>query len=276
MPVRNAGSRLEPNEGGSIMSTISAIHCPVFDRVLCAVDGSQSALEAARQARVLRSEGGTIELDAVFEPPTVSYSPYGGPQIVSEAEKEAAADLAEARSRCPEATAHLLHGATIRRLLERITESDASLVAVGAPGRHRGVGIIRGSVATALLHVAPCSVLVARSPGDPGSFPRSIVVGFDGSPAAERALDAAHDIRDRHGSALRVIVAGPSCEIAPRLLDEMLAERDQRDPLEALLAASRAADLVVVGSRELRGLQALGSLSERLGHQAACSVLVVR
>jgi nucleotide-binding universal stress UspA family protein len=119
-------------------------------------------------------------------------------------------------------------------------------------------------------------VLVARSSADPGSFPSSIVVGFDGSPAAERALNAAHDIRDRHGSALRVIAAGPTCEITPRLLDEMLAERDERDPLEALLTASREVDLVVVGSRKLRGLQALGSVSERLGHQADCSVLVVR
>jgi nucleotide-binding universal stress UspA family protein len=119
-------------------------------------------------------------------------------------------------------------------------------------------------------------VLVARPPGDPGSFPRSIVVGFDGSPAAHRALDAAVDIRDRHGSALRVIVAGPTCELEPQLLAEMLAERDERDPLEALLAASRETDLLVVGSRGLRGIRALGSLSERLGHQAACSVLVVR
>jgi nucleotide-binding universal stress UspA family protein len=258
------------------MTTMTLTHNAVFDRILCAVDGSESSLEATRQARILRSEGGTIELDAVFEPPAVFYSPYGSPQIISEAEKEAAADLAEAQSCCPEATAHLLHGATIRRLLERITESDATLVAVGAPGRHRGVGIIRGSVATALLHVAPASVLVARPSGDPDSFPRSIVVGFDGSPAAHRALDAAHDIRDRHGSALRVIVAGPTCEITPRLLDEMLAERDERDPLEALLAASRETDLLLVGSRGLRGLQALGSVSERIGHQAACSVLVVR
>jgi nucleotide-binding universal stress UspA family protein len=258
------------------MSTTSFTYCPVFDRVLCAVDGSESSLEAARQACILVAEGGTIELDAVVEPSSVFYSPYGGPQIVSEAEKDAAADLAEAKSRCPEATAHLLHGSTIRRLLERITESDATLIAMGAPGRRRDLGVVRGSVPTTLLHVAPCSVLVARPSDDPGSFPRSIVVGFDGSRAAQRALDAARDLRDRHGSALRVIVAGPTCQLEPRLLAEMLAERDERDPLEALLAASRETDLLVVGSRELHGLQALGSISERLGHQAACSVLVIR
>ena len=34
--------------------------------------------------------------------------------------------------------------------------------------------------------------------------------------------------------------------------------------------------LVVVGSRGLHGLAALGSVSERVAHSAACSTLVVR
>jgi nucleotide-binding universal stress UspA family protein len=32
----------------------------------------------------------------------------------------------------------------------------------------------------------------------------------------------------------------------------------------------------VLGSRGLRGVRALGSVSEQVGHEAACSVLVVR
>jgi nucleotide-binding universal stress UspA family protein len=35
------------------------------------------------------------------------------------------------------------------------------------------------------------------------------------------------------------------------------------------------ADILVVGSRGLHGLKSLGSISERVAHQAACSVLVV-
>ena len=35
-------------------------------------------------------------------------------------------------------------------------------------------------------------------------------------------------------------------------------------------------DLVVVGSRGLQGVKSLGSVSERIAHQATCSVLVVR
>ena len=47
-------------------------------------------------------------------------------------------------------------------------------------------------------------------------------------------------------------------------------------PVGALVDASREADLVVVGSRGLRAFEALGSVSERVPHQADCSVLVVR
>jgi nucleotide-binding universal stress UspA family protein len=52
-------------------------------------------------------------------------------------------------------------------------------------------------------------------------------------------------------------------------------EHDAR-ALDSLNVASEAAGLVVVGSRGLRGVRALGSLSERLAHEARCSVLVVR
>jgi nucleotide-binding universal stress UspA family protein len=43
-----------------------------------------------------------------------------------------------------------------------------------------------------------------------------------------------------------------------------------------LFDSSRSADVLVVGSRGLHGLKALGSVSERAAHQAKCSVLVVR
>jgi len=49
-----------------------------------------------------------------------------------------------------------------------------------------------------------------------------------------------------------------------------------REPVRALVGASGIVDLVVVGSRGVHGLKALGSVSERVAHQAECSVLVVR
>jgi nucleotide-binding universal stress UspA family protein len=43
-----------------------------------------------------------------------------------------------------------------------------------------------------------------------------------------------------------------------------------------LVEAAAGADLLVVGSRGLHGLRALGSVSERVAHRASCSTLVVR
>jgi nucleotide-binding universal stress UspA family protein len=48
------------------------------------------------------------------------------------------------------------------------------------------------------------------------------------------------------------------------------------EPATALVAAAAEADLLVVGSRGLHGLKALGSVSERVAHRARCSVLIVR
>jgi nucleotide-binding universal stress UspA family protein len=60
-------------------------------------------------------------------------------------------------------------------------------------------------------------------------------------------------------------------------LDEVpRLERRHGHPVEVLLAAADNADLVVLGSRGLHGLPALGSVSERVAHRATCSVLVVR
>jgi nucleotide-binding universal stress UspA family protein len=54
------------------------------------------------------------------------------------------------------------------------------------------------------------------------------------------------------------------------------AEQVDDRPVDALVSASRDADLLVVGSRGLHGFRSLGSVSERVAHQARSSVLIVR
>jgi nucleotide-binding universal stress UspA family protein len=63
-------------------------------------------------------------------------------------------------------------------------------------------------------------------------------------------------------------------EAAKRIAPE--CEEHEGRARDVLTVASETADLVVVGSRGLRGLRALGSLSERLAHDARSAVLVVR
>ena len=51
--------------------------------------------------------------------------------------------------------------------------------------------------------------------------------------------------------------------------------KDDRDPVDALVAAGADSDIVVVGSRGLHGIRSLGSVSERAAHKSPSSVLVV-
>jgi nucleotide-binding universal stress UspA family protein len=137
--------------------------------------------------------------------------------------------------------------------------------------------MLLGSVATSILRQAPCSVLVARASGDTPWSPGSIVVGMDGSREAAAAAETAAELEDRFGASVRLIAARGGSPVDEGALNQIDAlERLSANPVDALVDASRNADLVIVGSRGLRALAALGSVSERVAHQAGCSVLVVR
>jgi nucleotide-binding universal stress UspA family protein len=174
--------------------------------------------------------------------------------------------------------ARLAKGEPRARLLAELEHEEATLAVVGSHGVSRTTGIALGAVSTHLLHESPCPVLIARGRIDAERWPRSIVAGVDGSPESGAALAAARALAGRAGASLRVMVATEDAhadvEVARRLAPDL--EAHEARALDVLNVASETADLVVVGSRGLRGLRALGSLSERLAHEARCSVLVVR
>lgn len=121
---------------------------------------------------------------------------------------------------------------------------------------------------------------------------KSIVVGYDGSEAARRALDRAADLVDGYGSTLAVVsVADRDADLTERLLGEARERLFARqvsaryldpvgEPADTLVetAGELGADLLVVGRRDHNALRrlALGSVSSRVLHRASCDVLVVR
>jgi nucleotide-binding universal stress UspA family protein len=256
------------------MSTLSTTRVGIFDRILCAFDGSPGSVEAATQANALRDGLGEFELVGVYETPAL-YSAAGAPMIVADAEREFDRRFAEGRPAFPTARAEVLHGAVVPRLLERITEFHATLVAAGATAHSRPVGVVLSSVSTAMLHRAPCSVLIARRAWG-AAAPRSIVVGYDGSREATEALSVGRNLAVRFDATLRVVLGAEAASMQAEELDRLTVDRDARHPVDALRKASESADLLLVGSRGLRGLKAIGSVSEQIGHQSSCSVLIVR
>ena len=191
-----------------------------------------------------------------------------------------------------------------RALIER--SADADLLVVGARGLGGFKSLLLGSVSNQCLHHAHCPVAVVRADVDPvRHVTERIVVGVDGSPAAQRALRWALDMaRSGHSKVdvvhawQPVVLGGPFAPVmidaetwrdaAERTIEQAIAAEDTTGvhvtrilacsgAASAILDAVDGADLVVVGTRGRGGFAGmlLGSVSHQVAHHAPCPVVVV-
>lgn len=253
----------------------------VFSRVLVGVDASEESREATRQAATLAE--GPLTLLAVYDTVAglVGGTGAGVPVYYDDKLQRGAAKdaLGRAREDVPSAnpTGKVVRGVVWDALIGEAEHAQDTLIAVGSHGVGRMTGIVMGSVATQIIHKAPCSVLVARKASD--GFPRRIVVGIDGSAESAATYAAARRLAERFDAELWPVVAHGGKAVDRAIVDLFVDHRREElpdDPVTALVAAAADADLLVVGSRGLHGLKALGSVSERVAHQARSSVLIVR
>jgi nucleotide-binding universal stress UspA family protein len=253
----------------------------LFDRVVCGVDRSDAGLTAARVAGLVTAPAGSLILVSVYDRALAVHAGWRMAKVLEQLALEAKEALELGRSEAESLHAlegKLLEGDPLQCLLAEIAARDATTVVVGSHGSSRAAGIVLGAVSTSLLHDAPCSVLIARGMVDATRWPRRIVVGVDGSADSATAVEAATALAARFDAELRSIVATVDARVdldAARRLAPSCEEHEGK-ALDILSVASEAADLLVVGSRGLRGIRALGSLSERLAHEARCPVLVAR
>ena len=220
-------------------------------------------VEACRQAARLADPATPIEAIAVVDLAEAARAGAGAPRIVHELQRDAESALDEAvRILGERARKRFVNGSVTESLLRELERVDGTVIAIGSHGHHRATEIMIGGVAGEVLHQAPCSVLLARAASNPECFPAAIVVGMDGSEAAETAFAAARQLAARFDGPLRVVTAlrGKNVDLARVQLRVSPVEAVDEHPVTALVGASQAADLVVVGSRGLPGLQALGSV----------------
>lgn len=251
----------------------------VFSRILVGVDGTEPGFEACRQAVRFAETGASIEAVSVVQLSDAIHAGWSASRFADEMQRDAEAALDKAIAILGDsALRKLINGSIAEALLHEIDRSNATTVAIGSHGHHRTTEIIFGGVAGDLLHRAPCSVLVARSPLAGAAFPASIVAGVDGSAQSRVALAVAARLADRFAASLRVVVGLRGKDIDPEAVRLLASQVDLVDlpPVDALDAEAQRNDLLVVGSRGLHGLRSLGSVSERVAHKARCSVLVVR
>lgn len=256
----------------------------LFSRIVVGVDDSAASREAVRQAAALLDDNGSLTLLSIYDvaPTSLGGTGMGAPVYYDQAAQRAAAEKAlesarEAVGDRIQPVAKSARGRAWEELIREVGDDHTALIAVGSHGTSRAAGIVLGSTPTEVVHKAPCSVLVARAVGRP--VPRKIVVGVDGSPESGAAYSIARQLASRFSAELWPVMAHGG-KGAERHQVEMIVDRRYEElpgePVQALLAAAADAELVVVGSRGLHGLKALGSVSERVAHQARMSVLVVR
>ncbi len=281
------------------MTTLPQVHAPTqvvpFDRLVCAVDGTQAALEAARQAcRLVPGRRLTLvcavdTLEELARPGEIPARSHHLRQRAHDVVEHARSFLARSGV-AGEVDVTVEEGLLVDVLGFVVGGGTHTLVALGPPGGDQptpgGVpaqpgpdGVGQHERVGTVVRELPCSVLVARRPHDPAAFPAAIAVGMDGSAPATRAHAVAASLASATGATLRCVVAlggkGIDFEALRAVVPELpLGSVDQRSPVRALLASG--ADLVVVGHRGLHGLRALGSVGERVVARSPASVLVVR
>lgn len=260
---------------------------PPFADVLCGVDDGRGSAEAVRQALMLCAPETKLGFLAVSHTGGVARSAQ---TELSEPGARAALDEATGRARRAglQASTELLQGARVSdQLLAHSAESD--LLAIGCHGGSRLGGMMLGSTATQIAHRAEVPLLIARRSADERDFPREILLASDGSPGSWAAARTAARLALARDSELQVIyVPDGHPERYRELFKQMTAiERllgyaptftdTAGDPVRRIAgtARERQSPLIAIGKRGLRGVRALGSVSERVVHRAPCSVLVV-
>jgi nucleotide-binding universal stress UspA family protein len=249
----------------------------LFDEVFCGVNGSDESAEAVAQANILAPAAARFSIFGIVDiVATVGgVAPYGS---AYDTYREGIENLvAKAAESVPdrEPKQLVVDGPTIPVAKELLEKEGATLVAVGARHANRAVGIALGSLATELAHAPHTAVLLARKLATaPREFPRAIVVGYDGSAPSQRAVGVGEEIGARLGRPVTVLVVGDGSIRRPEPTGSMTTvERVSGDPAETL--ANAGADLTIVGSSGRTGVDALGSVSERVAHHASGSVLLI-
>jgi nucleotide-binding universal stress UspA family protein len=199
--------------------------------------------------------------------------------------------------------------APVPSLLAAAEQADA--VVIGSRGMGGFRGLLLGSTALHLVPLAPCPVVVVHSRADgsdphpPGPNAGSVVLGYDGSSAANRAAAFAF----RHAAAIGapVVVIGADEDLGSGEAQQVLpgdavpgsdtgafyaplVVTGARFPdvdvtfrsvggraADALIEQSAGAALLVVGARGLGGVSGLllGSVSQKATQYADCPVAVV-
>jgi len=258
-----------------------------FETVVCGVDGSPQSADAVAQGAQLAAQGARLFALSAWDPGLAIHAGIHAQEVAVDLREESLTALERVKEIAPRIEGLHFKGAPVACLLSAASNLSADLISVGAHGTSRTAGIVFGSVASAMAHHASCSVLIARKAE--GEFPGRILHAGDGSPESQEAARTAGVIARRcggsattlhvsHGGTSPSALAEESLSLIQATGVEPVGLFKEGSPHRTIVetAHSMGAALIVLGSRGLTGLKALGSVSEHVAHHAPCSVLIVR
>jgi nucleotide-binding universal stress UspA family protein len=259
-----------------------------FADVLCAVDGTHESLSAVEHAAALTGPAGRLTLLLV-----TSFRFMGDHRSPAIPPAEAgdllsrAVDVAQG-SGVPYTVEVDPASPPSNVILD--WASDHDLLAIGAPATPWFGGMFLGGVAANVETSFTSSLLVAR-PLPASEERRRILLASDALDGSDELVAlGARIARAQQADAVLVHAVGSESASHPhriehqaRLLEESLGPGrssvrvEPGSPRRVIVEAARdlGASLIVMSSRRLRGLQAVGSVSRRVVHHGHCPVLLV-
>jgi nucleotide-binding universal stress UspA family protein len=271
--------------------------------IIVGYDGSPGSTEALDWAvQDARRRGTSVTVCHAWTPQPATAASVGVPDPAREqAERILSDGVLHARASATpglEVRPLLASGPAARALYEQ--SAGAALMVVGSHGIGGLPGLQLGSVGlqVAAHAQAPVTVVRGRWRLVPGQYPEPVVVGADGSPQAQGALEFAIAEAALRGAPLLAVCAlsdsvgvlgiarsveaayGAAVDRIQSAHPDVVVRRrvEPGAPRSALLTAASRGQLLVVGARGRGGLpgMTLGSVTLALLHHAACPVTVVR
>jgi nucleotide-binding universal stress UspA family protein len=260
----------------------------VFEDILCAVDGTRGSTAAVRMAAGLAGPSGHLTLLAVTAVSgsgrytTAAIGPDRAKRLLSRA-KHIADDAGVASTTVVDPD-----GPPVKVILERA--SHHNLLAIGAPATSWLGGMLVGGVAVAALSQFTTPMLIVRKSSTGSLRGRRILVASDGDEGSDEVVRLAGRLGLSLDAPVTLLHAvGRESQVSHRqiqaqagALKAVLAEAsdvciEPGRPWEVIVDTARStnAALILIGSRRLSGMRALGSVSRRVAHDAPCSVLLL-
>ncbi|HNQ15272.1 MAG TPA: universal stress protein [Pyrinomonadaceae bacterium] len=289
-------------------------------KILIAYDGSNfadAALDDLRSAGLPQTvEALVLCVAEVWLPPQKNGEPpvFVVPELKAHYEENlevfaAARDLAEAAARRVGTmfpnwtiTAEATYGSAAWEILFRAEDFKPDLIVVGAQGVVGLKELLIGSVAQKIVTEAPCSVRVARGRVEVEPSPARLIVGYDGTAGADRAVASIAERQWAPGTEVRVVLVQDTALIRKSFeIEDEHVERIGRSVADRLEGAGLKASLaivegnpksLIVGEAKTFGADAiflgatrfddvltkylLGSVASAIVTRAHCSVEIVR